>query len=107
MRKPSFWTRDILDNTFGSFLCGFVVPAILLVGGVNAIITQEATIRRFSYVGLDAVCIGIGLICLGLTSAVGYNPWLSSLRAKARIGALIIFYVLIVLSFGFAIIRNA
>lgn len=104
--KESIWTRDLLNNPFGRFLRGFVFPALLLLLGLKEIITGEATFRRFTYIGFDAICIGIGIICLGLLSAIAYNPWFGKISEAQKRAAFIFCGMLFIASFGTALLRN-
>ena len=104
--KGSIWTRDLLDNPFGEFLRGYIFPALLLSLGLKEIITGEATFKRFTYIGFDAVCIGVGVICLGLISALAYNPWFGKVSEAWKRAALILSGILFIVSFGTALCRN-
>jgi hypothetical protein len=104
--KDSIWTRDLLDNPFGRFLRGYVFPALLLSLGLKEIITGEATFKRFTYTGFDAICIGVGVVCLGLISALAYNPWFGKVSETQKRAALIFSGILFIVSFGTALFRN-
>ncbi|WP_438480623.1 hypothetical protein [Oleiharenicola lentus] len=104
--KESIWTRDLLDNPFGRFLRGFIFPALLVSVGLKEIISGEATFKRFTYTGFDAICIGIGVICLGLISAIGYNPWFARLPEVQKRAAVIFCGLLFIAAFATALLRN-
>jgi hypothetical protein len=102
----SLWTRDLLDNPIGRVLRGYVFPLFLLGLGTVEIATQQATYKRFVYSGADAVCIGIGTICIGVPCALVCNPWCaklpSALRWVAGLGCGLGFIV----TFGIALLGN-
>lgn len=104
--KESIWTRDLLDNPFGRFLRGYIIPAILLSVGLKEIIIGEATFKRFTYTGFDAICIGFGLMCLGIMSAIDCNPWFRKIPEAQRRAALIFCGLLFIAAFGTALLRN-
>ena len=106
MEKKSIWTRDLLDNPFGHLLRAVVFPLLFMGIGVREIIVREAAWRRFTYRGFDAVCIGVGVICLGVICALAYNPWLLRLPESPRKATFILSGLLFAATFGTALFRN-
>lgn len=104
--KRSIWTRDLLDNPFGLALRGYVFPFLCTVWGIVDIVTQQATYKRFTYTGADAVCIGIGVISIGALCALGYNPWCLRLSPQTQRGAFVGFGLTLIVTFGLALLHN-
>lgn len=102
----SIWTRDLLDNPFGRFLKGTAFPIALAALAISTFITQRIRYRSYDYEGIEAICIGVGMLAAGAALAMSHH-WeprsLESLRMKNR--ALLISLVALTVSWGTALFR--
>lgn len=103
----SIWTRDLLDNPFGRVVVRYVAPIGILASGVVPIIFQEARWKGYDYHGFDAVCIGVGLVCVGGGMlAFHHLPMRSAEEAKRRTAIVCGFSLVFIIAFGTALFRN-
>ncbi len=51
---------------WGKFFLNYLLSVAIIVYGVTAVVNRQASYKHFTYYGFDAICIGMGCICLGL-----------------------------------------
>lgn len=103
----SIWTRDILDNRVGRFILAVVSPSGALASGLIDIISRQARFKYFDYHGLDAVCIGVGKIGIGMMMLTTYSfPARDFGEGGFRTIATWAAFVFFVAGFSVALFRN-
>ena len=106
-KAKSIWTRDLFDTRFGRFFAAYIFAPTLILYGILATTEQEVRYKGFTYHGFDAVCIGIGIVCLGLGAFVFYGmPNRNEKEVKIRASIIWVTTAAFVICFATALLRN-